>query len=417
MPDVAAPGRHDLMRRPASPLRVLVAGGGFAAAELALALRALAEERVRIELIAPSTELPFRPAATAAPFGAAVDVYDLEAVASDAGAALRRDAVEAVASRAHRVRLASGAFAEYDVAVIAVGARARVGVPGAITFRDQRDHQLVTRVIDGAGAARRVVLCAPSGVSWTLPLYELALLAAKDFARRDLEAEVMVFTPEEAPLHVFGPRVASHVASMLEARAIRWCRGAAQSVARGSVTLSSGEAVDADAVIAVPRLVGRRISGVPADWNGFVATDPYGRVDSLDDVFAIGDVTRFPVKQGGLATQQADVVAAVLAARAGAPVKPPPVRHVLRARLLGADGACYLLAELDGDGAPLAGTQLPAVSSEADWWPAAKLFGRHLTPWLAAHGAAARQTPAQAARFISASSGASTPRGRTITGQ
>ena len=89
---------------------MLVAGGGFAAAELVLALRAQAEDRVEIELVAPSAELPFRPAATATPFGPEdVQVYDLAAIAADAGAALRYDTVRAVASNAHRVRLSSGA--------------------------------------------------------------------------------------------------------------------------------------------------------------------------------------------------------------------------------------------------------------------------------------------------------------------
>jgi len=41
-----------------APLRVVVAGGGFAAAELLLALRSLAEERVELELIAPGPSPP-----------------------------------------------------------------------------------------------------------------------------------------------------------------------------------------------------------------------------------------------------------------------------------------------------------------------------------------------------------------------
>jgi sulfide:quinone oxidoreductase len=378
------------IRRSTSRLRVLIVGGGFAAAELVLALRSLAEERVEIEIVTPSTELPFRPAATAAPFdAAAVDVYDLEAIAADAGAALRRDAVEAVASRAHRVRLASGAVAVYDVVVLAMGARARVGVPGAITFRDHRDSRLVAHAIDGLDTARptRFAFAAPAGVSWTLPLYELALLARKEMNRRGLADEVMILTPERAPLEVFGPRVAGHVSSLLDVAGIRWVPTAAQNVARGFVTLATGEALKADNVIAVPRLVGRRISGVPGDWNAFVPTESDGRVSTLDDVYAVGDVSQFPVKQGGLATQQADLVAAVLAARAGAAIEPPPVRHILRARLLGADGPTYLLAELDGQGRPLPESDLPAVSSEADWWPPAKLFGRYLTPWMATRGA------------------------------
>ena len=375
-----------LMGKPASPVRVVIAGGGFAAGELMLALRALAGERVEIEVVAPAAELPFRPAATRTPFGKApVDVYDLAAIAADAGARLRRDTVEAVASRAHRVRLASGASTRYDAFVLAVGARSRVGVPGAITFRDQRDSHLVSRLIDGLGeaGAGRVVFAAPSGVSWTLPLYELALLTAAEMKRRDLATETVMFTPESMPLQVFGSRVSAHVASLLAAHAVRWSRGTAESAARGRVMLGNGEALAAHGVVAVPRLVGRRMSGVPADWNGFVRTDAYGHVDELVDVFAAGDVTRFPVKQGGLATQQADVVAAVLAARAGAEVVPPPVRHVLRARLLGADGPCFLRADLDSEGHPLPPRDAPAVSDEADWWPAAKLFGRYLTPWMA----------------------------------
>jgi sulfide:quinone oxidoreductase len=103
------------------------------------------------------------------------------------------------------------------------------------------------------------------------------------------------------------------------------------------------------------------------------------------DVFATGDMTQFRVKQGGLATQQADVVAAVLASRAGADVEIPPVRYVLRTRLLVPDGPLYLRAELDGDGRPLPAAEGPQISTEALWWPPAKLFGRYLSPWMAAH--------------------------------
>ena len=64
-------------------------------------------------------------------------------------------------------------------------------------------------------------------------------------------------------------------------------------------------------------------------------------------------------------------------------MKIPPVRHVLRTRLLDPHGPLYLRAELDGTGRPVAGTEAPQISSEALWWPPVKLFGRHLTPWMA----------------------------------
>ena len=370
------------------PLRVAVAGGGFAAAELVLALNALAGDRVAVELITPSAALPFRPAATGAPFELShVDVYDLASLGEDARGVLRLDTVEAVAPRVRRLRLAAGSAVEYDALVLATGARARAAIPGAVTFRDQRDSHLITGVIDElvAHGGRRVAFAAPSGVSWTLPLYELALLTAAEIERRDLGVETLLITPETAPLEVFGPAVSDHVGGLLADRGIHRLRGVTHSVGRGRLTLTSGEAVGAARVVAVPRLVGRRVTGVPADWNGFVTTDAHGRVRDVPDVFAAGDMTQFPVKQGGLATQQADVIAAVLAARAGADVEIPPVRHVLRTRLLVPDGPLYLRAELDGAGRPLATTDAPQVTEDPLWWPAAKLFGRYVTPWMAAH--------------------------------
>jgi sulfide:quinone oxidoreductase len=370
------------------PLRVVVAGGGFAAAELMLALKALAEDRVALELVTPSTELALRPAATGAPFELSrVDRYDLGALAGEVGAGLRRDTVEAVAPRARRIRLRTGVALEYDALVLALGARARAAIPGAVTFRDQRDAHLMAGLVEDlrAGDARRVVFAAPSGVSWTLPLYELALLTAAGIERTGLPVETMLLTPEAAPLEAFGPAVSDHIAALLAERGIHRVRGVAHRVGRGRLTLTSGEAVQADRVVAVPRLVGRRVAGVAADWNGFVATNEHGRVRDVPDVFAAGDMTQFCVKQGGLATQQADVIAAVLAATAGAEVEIPPVRHVLRTRLLVPNGPLYLRAELDGDGRPLPDVEGPQISTEALWWPPAKLFGRHLSPWMAAH--------------------------------
>jgi sulfide:quinone oxidoreductase len=370
------------------PLRVVVAGGGFAAAELMLALGALAEDRVAVELITPSTELALRPAATGIPFELSrVDRYDLASLAHEVGAVVRRDTVEAVAPRARRLRLRSGAAVEYDALVLALGARARAAIPGAVTFRDQRDAHLIAGVVGDlrTHGGRRVAFAAPSGVSWTLPLYELALLTAAEIDRHDLAVETTLITPEATPLQAFGPEVSRRIASLLADKGIRRLRGVAHSVGRGRLTLTSGEAVQADHVVAVPRLVGRRVAGVPADWNGFVATDEHGRVRDLPDVFAAGDMTQFQLKQGGLATQQADVIATVLAARAGAGVQVPQVRHVLRTRLLVPDGPLYLRAELDGAGRPLPATEGPQISEEALWWPPAKLYGRYLSPWMAAH--------------------------------
>ena len=48
--------------------RVVIAGGGVAALEATLALRALAEEAVSIEVIAPERDFVYRPLSVAQPF-------------------------------------------------------------------------------------------------------------------------------------------------------------------------------------------------------------------------------------------------------------------------------------------------------------------------------------------------------------
>ena len=56
--------------KPPNGLRVLIVGGGVAGLETMLALRAIAEERVDIELVAPEPQFWYRPLAVAEPFAA-----------------------------------------------------------------------------------------------------------------------------------------------------------------------------------------------------------------------------------------------------------------------------------------------------------------------------------------------------------
>jgi sulfide:quinone oxidoreductase len=113
------------------------------------------------------------------------------------------------------------------------------------------------------------------------------------------------------------------------------------------------------------------------DANGFIPTDDHGQVADEIDVWAAGDATRFPLKQGGIAAQQADAVAEAIAARAGAPLEPRPFRPVLRGLLLTGMAPRFLRAE--------AGTATSAIDTEPLWWPPAKIVGRYLAPFLAKH--------------------------------
>ena len=94
-------------------------------------------------------------------------------------------------------------------------------------------------------------------------------------------------------------------------------------------------------------------------------------------MFAAGDATTFPVKQGGLAAQQADAVAEAIAASAGEDIDPQPFRPILRGVLLTGGPARYLRADISG-----AGGDDSILSEEALWWPPNKLSGRYLAPYL-----------------------------------
>ena len=125
------------------------------------------------------------------------------------------------------------------------------------------------------------------------------------------------------------------------------------------------------------------LAGVPQDEDFFVAVDETFHVAGLEDVYAAGDITAFPVKQGGLAAQQADVAAAKIAAAAGADVVPEPFEPVLRGLLL-SSSPLFLRTELGG-GRGDASTADP----DALWWPAAKIASRYLSPYLAEHASLA----------------------------
>ena len=142
-------------------------------------------------------------------------------------------------------------------------------------------------------------------------------------------------TPEDRPLKLFGATASEAVAELLEMHGIAlYVDTTATAVVDGSLRVLPDERIEADRVVALPRLEGPRLEGVPHDTNGFVPTDEAGRVRGLTDVYAAGDLTSFPIKQGGIATQQADAAAESIAASAGAPIEPRPFTPVLRGLLL-----------------------------------------------------------------------------------
>ena len=227
----------------------------------------------------------------------------------------------------------------------------------------------------------------PRGQTWTLPAYELAIMAAAELRGR--EASVTLVTPEEDPLWLFGAAAGTAVRDLLSDRGVQLRTSArAAHVTDDVLWLESGEALTADTVISLPGLVGPTLAGVPCDADGFLPTDAHGCVMGAHRVLAAGDATTFPIKQGGLATQQADAAAQTIAHELGAPLEPRPFKPVLRGLLLTGGAPLYLRAELDLQGVRRSGVAKRGrltgeVSSRALWWPPGKVAGRYLAPYLA----------------------------------
>ena len=374
---------------PPRPPHVLIAGGGVAAVEAVAALRVLAGPRLRITVLSPLDELVPRPSSVASPFGfGPPNPLPLTAVQRHARFELHRGKLARVEPDDHVVIDDVGEPIEYDTLLVAVGARAQPAVPGAITFRGAGDAGAVARAVEDSP---RLAFVLPSVSSWALPVYELAILAAGELRSRGVEPEITVVTPEPEPLWMFGREAGRAVRAMLDERAIA-LRTGAQAIAAhdGVVELIGGGHVQADRVIALPHLVGPAIPGLPVGPSWFVPADAHGRVPGVNDVYAAGDVTTFPLKQGGLATQQADAAAEAIAAAYGAPLKPEPFRPVLRGLLLTGGAPLYLRAQLSASGVaedrtarPVTRRTVTAVSRRALWWPPSKIAGRYLAPLLA----------------------------------
>jgi sulfide:quinone oxidoreductase len=357
--------------------RIIIAGGGIAGLEALIALHGHLGSTAEIELLEANTDFVERQRAVAEPFGAGpAPRFDLVRIAADHGAHLRPDRLSSVDPEQRRVRTVRGDTLDYDALLVAVGATPDIAVPGALTFSGPRDVAAFASLLDDldAGRLQRVAFAVPTSVTWALPLYELALMTAEHVRAKARLPDVglVVVTPEHSPLEAFGARIASHVWSLLAERGIAVCADTVPLRAGpGGLVVAHGEPVQAERIVSLPRLVGPWIGGLPHDGQGFLATDEHGAVPGIDGIWAAGDGTSFPLKQGGLAAQQAGAAAAAIAVSLGADVEPEPFRPVLRGMLLDPAGPRFL----DSRRGDLAATPL--------WQPATKVAAPRLWSYLA----------------------------------
>jgi sulfide:quinone oxidoreductase len=369
-----------------SDFRVVICGGGIAAAEGLLRLRRLAGDSLDIELIAPNEELIYRPLAVREPFAfGPARRYPLRRIARDGHAEWTRDELRWVDLDNQVVHTGDGKEVGYDALLIAIGAKEVEAYRHVATFRasdaDAAYHGIVQDVEQGY--SRSIAFIQPVGPVWPLPLYELALMTAERAESMDIrDLELSLVTPEPRPLAVFGHAVSEIVANRLARAGIAvHCDSLAKVPAVGRLLVEPrGVELRPQRIVTMPRVAGPAVRGLPGTGaGGFLPIDRHCAVPGTGGrVFAAGDAANYPIKHGGLGSQMADAAAAAIARLAGAQTDAAPFNPVIRGKLLTGGEPVYMSAH------PVGAESFESEVFDSPPWPSEeKVVAEELGPYLA----------------------------------
>jgi sulfide:quinone oxidoreductase len=363
-------------------LRVLIAGGGVAALECALALSDMAADRTDVTVLAPNAEFVYRPMVVREPFAhGPARRYPIAPIVGDAGATLVPGELAWIDSAARAIHTKGDETIEYDALVLALGASITERYEHALTINDRDLDETMHGLIQDVegGYVHRLAFVSPGRMAWPLPLYELAMMTAGRAYDMGIELETTIVTPEDAPLAIFGTSASEVVSELLASAKVHTINSAYAEVPNSrEVVITPGDRhLSVDRVVALPELYGPAVRGIPLGEHGFIRVDPHCRVPDVEHIYAAGDATDFPIKQGGIGSQQADAVAQSIAALAGAAVTPERFSPEIRGMLLTHGKPRYLTARITG------GQGFSSeIADSPSWSPAGKIAAKYLAPYL-----------------------------------
>ena len=207
-----------------------------------------------------------------------------------------KSSVAAIDPRAREVALANGSKLAYDKLLLATGAEPiRLPFPGAnlphvFTLRSLADSRAI--IARAANAKRAVVI----GASF------IGLEAAASLRNRNIEVHVVA--PEKVPMErVLGAEMGAFVRALHEEHGVIFhLENTPSAIDAKQVTLNSGAKLDADLVVmgvgVRPRLSLAEKAGLKIDRG--VAVDQYLQT-SVPEIFAAGDIARWPDRHSGQA--------------------------------------------------------------------------------------------------------------------
>ena len=379
MPELTAADHGPTPTDPRGPLEVVIVGAGIAGAEALLALRALAGERVSLRLVSASDQLVLPALAVAEPFAlSGAPSYPLDDLVAYAGAEWTLGSLKAVDCESHEIELDDGQRLGFHALVLAMGATTVDAVENATTWWPRGDADAYGGLLRDLEEAyiNRAAFVIPPGAVWPLPAYELALMTAREVDSMGIDdVELTVITPEAAPLTLMGAGAATALRQELDHAGVRLRTATVARVERTPnlhvVLQPTTRTLPVDRVVALPEVRGLAIPGTDHDERGFIRVHDSWRMRGAEHVWAIGAAAAYPVKFGGLATQQADQVAADIARSTGVAVAAPDRALTLRGVLL------------TGSAPRALGSQPPfSLAHRPIWRPEDKVHGHYLSAYL-----------------------------------
>jgi sulfide:quinone oxidoreductase len=324
----------------------------------------------------------YRPMTVREPFAySQASRYPLTRIMSDAGAQLITDELAWIDPDRQTIHTHTGAQLRYDALVLALGAKAKTRYEHAITIDDRHLDKTLHGIIQDieGGYIHSLAFVSPPRMPWQLPLYELALMTAGRAYDTNIDLETTIITPEDSPLAVFGTGASASVTELLQRSHIHTITSAYAEIPHpGEIVINPGDRrLHTNRVIALPELYGPAIHGIPLTEHGFIRTDQHGKVHETNHIYAAGDAIDFPIKHGGLASQQADAAAETIAAQAGAPITPQPFNPTIHGILLTTSKPLYLTAHIAGGHG-----YSSQLTNTPTWTPPTKINAKHLAPYL-----------------------------------
>ena len=115
--------------------------------------------------------------------------------------------MSAVRPEEHVVELDDGSTLDYDYLVVCAGGRFKPALEGATTFPSGGEPFSADELLDRAeDKDHRMAFIVPAGVTWSLPLYEIALMTQRRAGERGVDVKIAIIAPESAPWRCSEPR-------------------------------------------------------------------------------------------------------------------------------------------------------------------------------------------------------------------